>query len=208
MTGNRILILFFHPRFEDSRTQRKLVDAVSSLENVTIRDMYELYPDFEIDIAAEQELLLSHDMIIWQHPMYWYNCPPLMKQWLDLVLEYGWAYGKGGDKLSGKCVMNVLSSAGTFEIYQKEGRNRFTYRELLSPFDQTAFLCEMVYLPPFIVPGANKISGEELEVYADKYKEIVRFLQSDNIDVEKLSTAKHFNDFNSNKWQDQFYRMP
>ena len=97
---------------------------------------------------------------------------------------------------------------GTFEIYQKEGRNRFTYRELLSPFDQTAFLCEMVYLPPFIVPGANKISGEELEVYADKYKEIVRFLQSDNIDVEKLSTAKHFNDFNSNKWQDQFYRMP
>jgi glutathione-regulated potassium-efflux system ancillary protein KefG len=206
MTERKILILFFHPRFENSFTNKKLIAAASTLNVITIRDMYEIYPDYNIDIKAEQQLLLEHDIIIWQHPFYWYSCPPLMKQWIDLVLEHGWAYGKTGDKLKGKAVMNVFSSGGSFEVYQKNGRNRFTYRELLSPFDQTAHLCGLHYLPPFIVPGANRITEEVLEEYSIRYIEILNFLQSPKMDIQKLAAIEYFNDIKFGTWQETFYK--
>jgi glutathione-regulated potassium-efflux system ancillary protein KefG len=206
MTENRILLLFFHPRFENSNSNKALLQAAQLLNNITIRDMYEIYPDYNIDLQAEKEILTQHDIIIWQHPFYWYSCPPLMKQWIDIVLEHGWAYGKGGDKLVGKSVMNVISSGGNFEVYQKNGRNRFTYRELLSPFDQTAFLCKMNYLPPYIIPGANKITQEELEEYSIRYVEILNFLQRTDIDLQKLKSVDYFNDINTEKWQENYFK--
>ena len=190
MLNKRILILFFHPRFEDSKVNVKLVEGVKQLSGVTFRDMYEIYPDFNINIIEEQKILLEHDIIIWHHPFYWYNCPPLMKQWLDLVLEYGWAY----------------SSGGNFNVYHKEGRNRFTHREFLNSFDQTAHLCLMEYLPPFIVPGANKLSSAEIEDYMIRYEQIVHFLMKDKIDVSKLRLVENFNQLNEDQWEHQFYK--
>ncbi|WP_044175632.1 NAD(P)H-dependent oxidoreductase [Flectobacillus major] len=206
MTEHRILLLFFHPRFENSNVHKKLLQAASTLSTITIRDMYEIYPDYNIDIKAEQAILLEHDIIIWQHPFYWYSCPPLMKQWIDLVLEHGWAYGRTGNMLKGKCVMNVLSSGGKFESYQENGKNRFTFRELLSPFDQTAFLCYMDYLPPFIVSGAHQITDESLEEYSIRYIEVLNFLQSTDWDIQKLTSIQHFNDLNFEIWQEKFYK--
>ncbi|MCC6412044.1 MAG: NAD(P)H-dependent oxidoreductase, partial [Saprospiraceae bacterium] len=137
----RILLLFAHPRYEDSIVNQRLVEAVSDLPFVTFNDLYENYPDFDIDINCEQQLLLEHDIVVWHHPMYWYSCPPLMKQWIDLVLEHGWAYGRTGDKLAGKRVFNAITVGGSKEVYQQDGRNRFTVNEFLRPFDQTATLC-------------------------------------------------------------------
>ena len=204
----KILLLFFHPRYEDSKANKVLLEALHQVEGVTIRDMYELYPDFNIHIEEEQQLLLSHDIIIWQHPFYWYSCPPLMKQWIDLVLEYGWAYGKNGDKLSGKRVMNVITSGGTFDVYQKDGRNRFTYRELLSPFDQTVYLCAMHYLPPFIVPGAPRLDETGLNSYAQKYIRMIHALQENSIHENNLGSFNYINDITEEQWLDQFYKMP
>ncbi len=208
MSNKKLLILFFHPRFEDSRVNAKLIEGVQQLNGVTFRDMYELYPDFNINIKAEQALLLEHDMIIWHHPFYWYNCPPLMKQWLDLVLEYGWAYGSNGKMLAGKWVMNVITSGGNFNVYQPEGKNKFTHRQFLNSFEQTANLCQMVYLPPFIVPGANRLLDKDIEEYMIQYAQIVHFLMNESIDVEKLSTVEHFNQINAAQWEHQFYKTP
>lgn len=207
MSNKKLLILFFHPRFEDSRVNARLVESVKQLRDITFQDMYELYPDFNINVEFEQAQLLAHDIIIWHHPFYWYNCPPLMKQWLDLVLEYGWAYGTNGNKLSGKWAMNVISSGGNFNVYQKEGRNRFTHRELLNSFDQTAHLCQMEYLPPFIVPGANKLSASEIEDYMIRYAQIVHFLMNEQIDIEKLKLVENFNQLKADQWEHQFYKM-
>jgi glutathione-regulated potassium-efflux system ancillary protein KefG len=193
----KVLILFFHPRYEDSHANRILAETAASVEGITFRDLYEIYPDFNIDVQAEKQALIEHDIIVWQHPFFWYNCPPLMKQWIDLVLEYGWAYGKGGDKLAGKQVLQVITSAGTFEVYRPEGRNRFTYRTLLSPFDQTVHLCKMHYLPPFIVPGAPRMSPEQLNVYAEQYGKILRGLQRGQWTPEQLQPIEYFNQVNS-----------
>lgn len=106
---NKVLILFAHPRYEQSRTNEALVSRIPKNEYITFHDLYELYPDFNIDIQREQQLLIEHDIIIWHHPFYWYNVPPLLKQWIDIVLTFGWAYGPGGTALTGKMIFNVLT---------------------------------------------------------------------------------------------------
>jgi len=86
---NHVLILFAHPALEKSRVNRRLVAAVQGLEGVTFHDLYEAYPDFYIDVKHEQRLLEAHDIIAFQHPLYWYSTPSLLKEWQDLVLEHG-----------------------------------------------------------------------------------------------------------------------
>lgn len=193
MADRNILLLFFHPRYEDSRANKVLLEAVKDLPFVKLHDLYEAYPDFNIFVKREQELLSQYGIIVWQHPFFWYSCPPLMKQWLDLVLEYGWAYGEGGQALKGKYFMNALTSAGTFEVYRKGGRNRFTYRELLSPYDQTVYLCQGHYLAPFIVPGAPRLSEEALNNYARRYRVLLEKLHSEEGFAEQLCGQDYAN---------------
>ena len=88
----KILVLFAHPYPHMSRVNRAMAEAVRDLPHVTVRDLYEIYPDFYIDVKREQALLTTHDVIVMQHPVYWYSCPSLLKEWMDSVLEYGWAY--------------------------------------------------------------------------------------------------------------------
>lgn len=193
-TDKKILVLFFLPRFEDSLANSTLLRAISALPHVTVKDMYELYPDFHVDVKTEQADLEQHDIVLWMHPFYWYSCPPLMKQWIDLVLEIGWAYGPNGDALKDKWIANVLTSAGSWEAYQKDGRNRYTYKELLAPFDQTAHLCQMEYLPPFVVPAAPRLTQNELDVFAEKLKSILKLLQTTSVDESKIKELNVLNE--------------
>ena len=98
----KLLIVFAHPALERSRVNRRLVEAIGDLEGVAVHDLYEAYPEFDIDVRREQELLAAHDVIVLQHPFYWYSAPAILKEWQDLVLEHGWAYGRNGTALRGK----------------------------------------------------------------------------------------------------------
>jgi glutathione-regulated potassium-efflux system ancillary protein KefG len=106
----RVLILFAHPAPHKSRINRRLIESVKGLNNVTINDLYEEYPTFDIDVQHEQDLLLTHDIIVFQHPFYWYSSPAILKEWEDLVLEYGFAYGVGGTKLHGKLFLTAITT--------------------------------------------------------------------------------------------------
>ncbi|WP_026951582.1 NAD(P)H-dependent oxidoreductase [Algoriphagus mannitolivorans] len=178
----KILVLFAHPKYELSDVNQFLLENIRGLENVTIRDLYELYPDFHINIQAEQELLFEHEVIIWHHPIYWYSCPPILKQWIDLVLEFGWAYGPGGVFLRNKYILNAVTSGGSEMVYSTEGKNRYTLGEFLRPFEQTAYLCDMRYLPYFHVGGTHRISKEDLDQKAKEYRELVLTLR-DSLEI-------------------------
>ena len=190
----KVLILFAHPALEKSRVHVRLIRNIRSIKGVTFHDLYETYPDFDIDVKLEQSLLLTHDTIILQHPFYWYSSPAIVKQWLDLVLEHGWAYGKGGTQLSGKRFMNFISCGGTLEAYQHEGRNRFTIKELLAPFDQTAHLCKMDYLPPFVVHGTHRLLQEDIEFHALQYEQLLVALTSDRISDNEWQGIRYLNE--------------
>ena len=97
-----ILIIYAHPYPQHSHANKRMLEQARTLENVEIRSLYQLYPDFNIDVAAEQEALSRADLIVWQHPMQWYSTPPLLKLWIDKVFSHGWAYGHNGNALQGK----------------------------------------------------------------------------------------------------------
>ena len=130
----KVLINFAHPAKSRSKINTALKRAVEGLENVTVHDLYAAYPDFLIDVKKEQELCEDHEVIIFQHPFYWYSTPAIMKEWLDLVLEHGWAYGMQGTALSGKYFLQAISAGGDDNTYQKDGYNEFTIGELTSPY--------------------------------------------------------------------------
>jgi glutathione-regulated potassium-efflux system ancillary protein KefG len=189
-----VLILFAHPALEKSRTNRLLLEACQSVDGVTVNDLYEQYPDFDIDVDREQQLLLDHDYIILHHPFYWYSSPAIVKQWQDLVLEHGWAYGKEGNALVGKKILNVITTGGPRRGYEEEGFNRFTMHQFLAPFDQTAFLCKMTYLPPFVVHGTHRLAEAEMHQYASLYKSLLTMLTTDQIDIEDARTRRYLNE--------------
>ncbi|RAJ09128.1 glutathione-regulated potassium-efflux system oxidoreductase KefF [Arenibacter echinorum] len=190
---NRILILFAHPKFEQSRANKALVQMLENKEGVTFHDLYERYPDFNIDIISEKKLLTDHDVIIWHHPFYWYSCPPLMKQWMDVVLEFGWAYGANGKALKSKKCLNVITTGGTRAVYCSEGSNNYSVNEFLRPFEQTARLCNMEYLPPFTVMGTHNMSDEELENYTLKYEQLICELRQ-SLPFDKIKNCEFLND--------------
>lgn len=181
----RVLVIFSHPALEKSRVHRRLLGAIDGLEGTTLRDLYELYPDFSVDVAREQELLAQHDVVVLQHPFFWYSVPPLLKQWIDLVLEHGWAYGSEGKALVGKRAVNVISTGGRESAYRHGGHNRFTMRELLAPIEQTFVLCGMVYLPPFVVHGAHGMTLEEIDHHTREYRRALEALQRGEVDAQR-----------------------
>lgn len=172
----RLLLLFAHPALQKSRANRALLAAASDVENVTINDLYELYPDFHVDVAREQSLLLEHDVVVFQHPFYWYSAPALLKEWQDLVLALGFAYGPGGERLRGKTLASAITTGGPFESYGEAGYNRYPIQTLLAPYDQTARLCGMSYAEPFIVHAAPRLAAEELTTEASRYAAWLRAL--------------------------------
>ncbi|WCO00865.1 glutathione-regulated potassium-efflux system oxidoreductase KefF [Psychroserpens ponticola] len=189
----KILILFSHPKFEKSRVNLTLINHIKDKANVTIHDLYEQYPDFHIDVTAEKELLNQHDIIIWHHPLYWYSCPPLMKQWIDMVLEFNWAYGPEGTALQNKTCLNVITTGGSKEVYCSEGYNSFTIRQFLRPFEQTAILCGMDYFPPFAVMGTHNLNDEALNDYKINYGKLIDVLQT-GLTINDFETKSFLND--------------
>lgn len=172
-----------------------MLRQLAGSENILIHDLYEAYPDFNIDTEREKELLVGHDVVVWHHPFYIYSAPALLKQWMDTVLEFGWAHGEGGDHLKGKICFNCITSGGTRESYRKDGANRFTLAELLCPFDQTAYLCRMRYLPPFAVQGTYRLTAEEVEEHAADYRMLLELLSSGSCRLEEIGRHELLNDW-------------
>ncbi|WP_119154969.1 NAD(P)H-dependent oxidoreductase [Caldimonas tepidiphila] len=174
-----VLVLAAHPDLRVSRVNRRLLAAARSIagerpQRLEVRELYALYPDFAIDVAAEQAAAARADLIVWQHPMQWYAMPALMKLWVDEVLAHGWAYGRGGSVLAGKDLWPVLSTGGSERAYRPDGYNRHFFDAFLPPYEQTAALCGMRMLPPMVLHGAHAADDAEIASHAAVYAERLR----------------------------------
>ncbi|MFC2088516.1 NAD(P)H-dependent oxidoreductase [Calditrichota bacterium] len=198
----KILILFAHPAFQKSRVNKHLLKDVPQLENVTFHDLYEHYPVFDIDVSHEQQLLIQHDIVIFHHPFFWYSTPAILKEWQDLVLEHNWAYGSKGTALKGKYFFNVLTSGGGADAYTKEGYNGITIRQLLAPIEQTAKLCKMIFLPPYMVHSTHNITPELLSKHNKEYLWLLQHLRDESITLEDVSKLNYFNDYINHKYKE------
>ncbi len=192
---NKILILFAHPAFQKSRINKILVQGLKDMEGITFHDLYQLYPEHDIVVKTEQKLLEEHDIIIFHHPFYWYGAPSILKEWQDLVLEHGWAYGHEAEVLIGKPFLQVLTTGGGMGSYHKDGFHRFTIRELLRPFEQSTHICQMRYLPPFVVDSTHILTKDEVLQQRKHYLELLTGLRDEQFDLEKLDSMEYFNEF-------------
>lgn len=190
----RLLILFAHPALEKSRVHRVLVRSVPALPGLTFHDLYEAYPTFDIDVEHEQELLLTHDIVVLQHPFFWYSTPAIVKQWEDLVLEHGWAYGSAGTALRGKRMLNVITAGGRDAAYRAEGINRHTFRQFLAPIEQTARLCGMRWSPPYVISGTHRLTAPEIQAHAARYRDLLADLHDDRLDLDAADSFDTLND--------------
>lgn len=180
--GARVLVIVAHPVLHKSRVNRALVHALEGIEGVTVHDLYEAAPEFAIDVAREQALLSSHDTIVLQHPFYWYSTPALLKEWQDHVLTFGWAYGAEGRALHGKRVLTAVTTGGPHTSYQEGGGAGITVRALLAPIAQTARLCGMSYLPPFVVHGTHRLDAGGIAAAAGRYRAVIQALVDGTLD--------------------------
>lgn len=191
--ARRVLILFAHPALEKSRVNRLLIEDIQDLPGVTFHDLYEAYPDFDIDIEREQELLLDHDLIVCQHPFFWYSTPSLLKKWQDLVLEHGWAYGGEGHALDGKEALSAITAGGSESAYEPGGPHRATVEQLMLPVRRTFELCRMVYLPPFVVYGTLRMQQPVIEAHARDYRRTLLALRDGRIDLDSAAGRSRLN---------------
>ncbi|MFQ9623099.1 MAG: glutathione-regulated potassium-efflux system ancillary protein KefG [Enterobacteriaceae bacterium] len=166
----KVLLLYAHPESQDSVANRVLLEPALQLPNVTVHDLYAHYPDFFIDITHEQELLRQHEVIVFQHPLYTWSCPALLKEWLDRVLTRGFASGAGGNQLAGKYWRSVITTGEPESAYRRDA-HRYPMNDILRPFELTAGMCRMHWMSPIIVYWARRQSPDDLKSRARAYRD-------------------------------------
>lgn len=171
----RILVLAAHPQLHLSHVNAAMLQAARGLgDAVEVRDLYALYPDYLIDVQAEQQALNRAQLVVWLHPIQWYSMPALMKLWLDEVLTYGWAYGRSGTALRGKDIWLVASTGGPASSYHPASYNRYFFDAFLPPYEQTAALCGLRFLPPLLLHGAHTVGEQDMREHVEVFGERLR----------------------------------
>ncbi|NQX64207.1 NAD(P)H-dependent oxidoreductase [Paenibacillus qinlingensis] len=174
----KTLVIVTHPNIEGSTWNKAWVEELQKHNEFTIHQLYQTYPDEKIDVAKEQQLLESHDRIIFQYPFYWYSTPPLLKKWFDQVLQYGWAYGPDGSKTKGKEIGVAISTYGTEASYQSSGSNQFTLQELLRPIEALANFISATYLPHFSLNDSTNVTDERIAKSSKDYLHHIKTVKS------------------------------
>ena len=167
-----------------------MAEAAQRLQGLTFIDLYRVYPRHDIDVRAEQQRLLAADIVVFQFPVFWYSTPAIIKDWQDLVLEHGFAYGSGGDRLAGKRMMLAVTAAGSEDAYTPQGYQHFTLRTFLTPLEQTARLCRMHFSAPYVMYSSLKAGeADEISAHVAGYERLLEALRDEAYDFASADAS-------------------
>jgi glutathione-regulated potassium-efflux system ancillary protein KefG len=182
---SKLIVYYAHPGHKHSHVNKHMARAAARIDGITFVDLYADYPRFDIDVNVEQQRLLDHDVILFQFPVFWYSTPSILKEWQDLVLEHGFAYGKNGDKLAGKHMLLAVTGAGPAEAYTDQGYQHYPLRTFLTPLEQTARLCSMHFTAPYVLYGALQAPDAGLvDPHVDGYRHLLEAIRDDLYDFD------------------------
>lgn len=149
-----------HPAIAQSLANHTITSIVKeNLQDIEIRNLAELYPDYKIDVLAEQHALIEADIIIFQFPFYWYGVPAILKKYFDDVYTHQFAYGSQGDKLHGKKMQLSFTTGASETDYTPIGIENYRLPEFLKPLEQIAYYTGMDYLDPIYTQSMMYIPG-------------------------------------------------
>lgn len=179
----RLLVYYAHPGHRSSNVNRPMASVAQAVDGITFIDLYAAYPRHDINIPVEQNRLLEADVVLLQFPLFWYATPSLLKEWIDLVLEHGFAYGHGGDHLAGKTMMLALTAGGVEEAYTPNGYQHYPLRTFLTPLEQTARLCQMRFTAPYVLHGSIKAPSDgTVPPHVAGYERLLKAIRDDAYD--------------------------
>ncbi|MDR7131873.1 putative NADPH-quinone reductase [Algoriphagus sp. 4150] len=154
------LIILAHPTFDESLANKTIVEELQKSNlAIEIRNLHELYPDFQIASQTEQEVLLRHNTVVFQYPFYWYNMPAILKQWFDVVFEQHFAFGSKGDKLKGKNFLASFTVGGKEKDYTTLEKHHFHVYEFCKNLEQTAYFAQMNFVEPIYTYRTSLADG-------------------------------------------------
>lgn len=195
----KILVIFAHPAFHKSHVNKVLINDIEKNDQITFHDLYEEYPDFDIDVQREQELLIQHDCIVFHFPLFWSSTPSLLKEWQDLVLEHGWAFGSKGNNLMDKLFLITVTAGAKKNSYAGDSQQDYTLKDLLAPLYQTAKLCKMLATPPFVVYSTLNMQKPEILEHKRVYSELLRQISSNEFNRDQAIQHESLNEFITHK---------
>lgn len=179
----KLLVYYAHPGHKYSHANKAMFNAAAGVSDITFVDLLAEYPRHAINVDREQDRLRNHDVILFQFPLFWYSTPSIIKEWQDLVLEHGFAYGSEGTELTGKTMMLAVTAAGPEEAYATEGYQHFPLRTFLTPLEQTARLCHMTFPAPYVLHASLKAQGDgNIEKHAEGYAWLLTAIRDDQYD--------------------------
>jgi len=185
----RLLVYYAHPGHKHSHVNKHMARAARDIQGITFVDLYRDYPRFDIDVVVEQKRLLDHDVILFEFPMFWYSTPSIVKEWEDLVLEHGFAYGADGDELAGKHMLLAVTAAGPADAYTQNGYQHYPIRTFLTPLEQTARLCKMHFTAPYVLYSSLTAPAAGLvEPHVEGYVRLLEAIRDDRYDFETART--------------------
>jgi glutathione-regulated potassium-efflux system ancillary protein KefF len=166
-----IELIYAHPYPDRSRANRALLAGVRDMPGLEVRSLYDLYPDFSVDVEAEREALVRADVVVWQCPFYWYGMPALLHHWIEKVLGHGWAYGAGGTAVRGKTAFWATTTGAPESAYGPGQVHGHPFEAFVPAISQTARFCGMRWAgPPLVVHAAHRVSDDELRAAAERYR--------------------------------------
>ena len=190
----KLIVYYAHPGYKYSHVNRFMSEVAGAVDGITFVDLYRDYPRFDIDVDVEQGRLRNHDVILFQFPLFWYSTPSIIKEWQDLVLEHGFAYGAGGDKLQGKRMLLAVTAAGPEDAYSPGGYQHYALRDFLRPLEQTARLCAMEFSPPYVLYSSLRAPSKgAVEPHVEGYKRLLEAIRDDRYDwitADRWETVK------------------
>ncbi|MBU1619316.1 MAG: NAD(P)H-dependent oxidoreductase [Gammaproteobacteria bacterium] len=147
-----ISLLYAHPYAHHARLEQMMLNAVQHWPGLELRELYQLYPDFYINVALERKMLQSSAAIVLHYPMQCGLPPALLVQYLHKVFQYGWAYGTND---AGDAVMSLQGKSFwlvTHAVASHHELDPCYQQSMFTPLRQLALSCGMRWQQPLMLP--------------------------------------------------------
>lgn len=165
---NNVLIVSGHTNLNDSVANKTILEELNKkLPEAEIDYLDKLYPDYIINVEAEQEKLMKADVIVLQFPVFWYGMPSLMNKWMEDAFQHGFSHGSTGDKLKGKKLIASFTTGAPEALYHKDAAMGYEIEEFLPPIKAMCALCGMKFEGFVYTGGVSYQSRKDSEKLAE-----------------------------------------
>lgn len=169
----KTLVLFAHPFLEFSDNSRELTNFYERHQHYTFRDLYEEYPDFHVQAFRERKRLKDYDRFIFHFPLIWFGMPPLLRLWLDEVVDGNWLKDPLQNPFYGKEIFILVTTRSKQRSFGRNGKHHYSVEELISGLLVSLHIFKADIKNIYIVYEAENLSKKEIIIHKQKFSEIL-----------------------------------